>query len=117
MRLSQASDFALRILMLLASKKEPITIEAMSERLGLVKSHVMKISAKLHRAGIVKSQRGRIGGVSLASKPLEITVGQVVRIIESDFAAVECMHDKQSTCSFMPRCKLQKQCMLQLKRF
>lgn len=108
MRLSQASDFALRILMLLASKKEPMTIEVMSEKLGLVKSHVMKISAKLRKAGIVESQRGRIGGISLAFKPSEISVGQVVRVIEPDFAVVECMQTKTSTCSFMPRCKLQK---------
>lgn len=108
MRLSQASDFALRILMLLASQKEPVTIEVMSEKLGLVKSHVMKISAKLRKAGIVESQRGRIGGVSLAYQPSEISVGQVVRIIEPDFAVVECMQNQASMCSFMPSCKLRK---------
>ncbi len=94
--------------MLLASQKEPVTIEVMSEKLGLVKSHVMKISAKLLKAGIVETQRGRIGGVSLASKPSEISVGQVVRIIEPDFAVVECMQNQASTCSFMPSCKLRK---------
>lgn len=108
MRLSQASDFALRILMLLASQKEPMTIEVMSEKLGLVKSHVMKISAKLRKAGIVETQRGRIGGVTLASEPSEISVGQVVRIIEPDFAVVECMQNQASKCSFLPSCKLRK---------
>ena len=108
MRLSQASDFALRILMLLASEKEPVTIEVMAEKLGLVKSHVMKISAKLRQAGIVESQRGRIGGVSLATKPSDISVGQVVRLIEPDFAVVECMKNQKSQCTFMPSCKLRK---------
>lgn len=106
MRLSQASDFALRILMLLARQKEPITIEVVSEKLGLVKSHVMKISAKLKQAGIIEAQRGRVGGVSLASKPSQISVGQVVRLIEPDFAVVECMQMGKSKCNFMPNCKL-----------
>ncbi len=108
MRLSQASDFALRILMLLAKQKEPMTIESMSEKLRLVKSHVMKICAKLGQAGIVKSQRGRVGGVTLLIKPSELSVGQVVRIIEPDFAIVECMQNKSSACSFLPSCKLKK---------
>lgn len=106
MRLSQASDFALRILMLLARQEEPMTIEAISEKLGLVKSHVMKISAKLRQAGIVEAQRGRVGGVSLATEPCQISVGQVVRAIEPDFAIVECMRAGKSDCSFMPDCKL-----------
>lgn len=108
MRLSQASDFSLRILMLLATQKESMTIEVVSEKLGLVKSHVMKISAKLRKAGIVESQRGRVGGISLAIDPSDISVGQVIRIIEPDFAVVECMQNQSSNCTFMPNCRLKK---------
>ena len=106
MRLNQASDFALRILMYLAEQKEPKTVEDIAKRLLLVKSHVMKIVAKLVRAEILLSTRGRYGGVSLASKPSNITVGAVVRAIETDFAIVECMQNQQSTCVFAPNCKL-----------
>jgi len=108
MRLNQASDFALRILMLLATKKEPLTIDVLSSELGLVKSHIMKIVAKLRHAGFLDSQRGRIGGISLAKPAEEISVGQVVRVIESDFAIVECMQDGKSNCTFLPRCKLRQ---------
>jgi len=65
MRLSQASDFAFRILMLLESQAEPITVDEIAKRLLLVKSHVMKIVSKLAKAGFVTSHRGRSGGVSL----------------------------------------------------
>lgn len=106
MRLSQASDFALRILMLLANEKAPITVNAIAEKLGLVKSHVMKIVAKLVKAGILVSRKGRTGGVDLGRKPSDITLGQVVREIEADFAVVECMQDKKCNCFFLPDCKL-----------
>ena len=108
MRMNQASDFALRILMLLATKKEPVTIDVIATELGLVKSHIMKITAKLRQAGILNAQRGRIGGISLSKPAAEISVGQVVRVIESDFAVVECMQSGKSNCTFMPRCKLRK---------
>ena len=106
MRLNQASDFALRVLMLLANEKQPITVEEIAGRLRLVKSHVMKIVAKLVKAGILVSHRGRTGGISLGKPPSQIMVGDVVREIEADLAIVECMLDKECGCVFVPRCKL-----------
>lgn len=106
MRLNQASDFALRIMMLLTKEKDPLTVKEISTRLKLVKSHVMKIIARLGSAGLVSSQRGRLGGVSLARAASDISVGEVVRAIEADFAIVECMHDHDVECVFQARCKL-----------
>ena len=51
MRLNQSSDFALRIMMLLVSENKPMTVDAIATRLRLVKSHAMKLVAKLVRAG------------------------------------------------------------------
>ena len=92
--------------MLLCHEKEPKTVDAIAKRLNLVKSHVMKIVAKLVKAQLLVSQRGRAGGISLARKPQDITVGEVVRLVEADFAIVECMLDKPSECVFACRCKL-----------
>ena len=106
MRLNQASDFALRILMLLSTEHEALTVDAVASRLGLARSHVMKIVAKLAHAGHVNAQRGRSGGVTLGQAPEDILVGDVVRLIEADFAIVECMTAGKSSCTFAPRCKL-----------
>ena len=106
MRLSLASDLALRVLMMLAQSKEPQTVDSTSSELNLVKSHVMKIVAKLVKAGFVKSTRGRTGGISLGRPMQDITIGEVVRLIEPDFAIVECMREGTSQCTFMPSCKL-----------
>ncbi len=106
MRLNQASDFALRILMLLACEEQPLTVDCIADRLSLAKSHVMKIVAKLGHAGYVNAQRGRSGGIRLGRCPEDITVGDVVRLVEADFAIVECMMPGKSTCTFAPRCKL-----------
>ncbi|MGI9402823.1 MAG: RrF2 family transcriptional regulator [Rhizobiaceae bacterium] len=107
MRLNQASDFALRILMLMAIENKPMTVEEIAKHLKLVKSHVMKIVAKLVRAGVLRSIRGRSGGVVLARNPHDITVGMVVREIEVSFPIVECMADKETNCVFAPNCRLQ----------
>ena len=106
MRLNQASDFALRILMFLADKNEPVVVDEIARQLKLVKSHTMKIVAKLVRAKILTSQRGRAGGVTLGKPAEEITVGDVVRAIEADFAIVECMRPEGAACTFLPKCRL-----------
>lgn len=106
MRLNQASDFALRILMLLSTNQEALTVDAVASRLGLARSHVMKIVAKLARAGHVNAQRGRCGGITLGRAPEDILVGDIVRLMESDFAIVECMATGKSSCTFAPRCRL-----------
>lgn len=107
MRLNQATDFALRILMLLAGKDEPATVDDIATELGLVKSHVMKIVAKLTKSEILQSTRGRAGGVALGKPTDQIQIGAVVRIMEPDFAVVECMKQGgKSNCIFLPHCKL-----------
>ena len=106
MRLNQASDFALRILMLLADQKDPLTVDEISTRLDIAKSHAMKIVAKLVKAEILLSLRGRTGGVLLGKPTQDIIIGDVVRIVEADFAIVECMQPGNQACMFLPSCKL-----------
>ncbi|MES0809692.1 Rrf2 family transcriptional regulator [Roseibium sp. SCPC15] len=106
MRLSQASDFALRILMATAQSDGPQTVDKLSEQLGLAKSHVMKIVAHLARGGYLETTRGRGGGIRLAKSPDGIRLGEVVKLIEPDLGVVACLQPQPAICAFLPRCAL-----------
>ncbi|MEM9634566.1 MAG: Rrf2 family transcriptional regulator [Pseudomonadota bacterium] len=106
MRLSQASDFALRILMATAQSDGPQTVDKLSDQLGLAKSHVMKIVAHLARGGYLETTRGRGGGIRLAKSPDSIRLGEVVRLIEPDLGVVACLKPQPAICAFLPRCAL-----------
>jgi Rrf2 family nitric oxide-sensitive transcriptional repressor len=106
MRLSQASDFALRILMATAQSDGPQTVDKLSEQLGLAKSHVMKIVAHLARGGYLETTRGRGGGIRLAKSPDSIRLGEVVKLIEPDLGVVACLKPQPAICAFLPRCAL-----------
>ncbi|MBU2581594.1 MAG: Rrf2 family transcriptional regulator [Alphaproteobacteria bacterium] len=106
MRLNRASDFALRILMLLSNADEALSVETISKRLDLPKSHVMKIVSQLAAGGFVTTRRGRSGGVQINTENGDISVGEVVRAIESEFAVVDCLAKSSPRCSFEPRCAL-----------
>ena len=106
MRLNRASDFALRILLLLGKLDDPISVDGIATTLGLAKSNVMKIVAKLSAAGLVTTQRGPKGGVTLGQSADRIRVGQVVRTIENDLAVVDCLNEGPCSCIYVPRCAL-----------
>ncbi|WP_299810916.1 Rrf2 family transcriptional regulator [uncultured Roseibium sp.] len=106
MRLSQASDFALRILMVAGQSDDPQTVGGLTERLGLAHSHVMKIVAHLAKGGYLETTRGRGGGIRLAKEPAAIRIGDVVRLMEPDLGVVACLKPEPTTCAFLPRCAL-----------
>src|SRR5215471_11013931 len=91
MRLTNFTDFALRLLMYAAAHEDRlITIEEASEVYDISRAHLMKITNALTRAGFLKAVRGRSGGLALARPPRKIRLGDVVRETEPDFALVEC---------------------------
>ena len=106
MRLNRASDFAMRILILLCKKGEVVSVDLIAERLALPKSHVMKIVARLASANFISTQRGPGGGVELHKPATEIRIGDVVRAIEREFAVVDCLGSAGPRCVFEPRCAL-----------
>lgn len=106
MRLTNFSDYALRVLLYAAARRdELITIEETAKVYGISKAHLMKVVNQLTRAGYLKAVRGRSGGLTLAMRPNKIRLGDVVRATEPDFAMVECF-TPDNQCRITPRCRL-----------
>lgn len=107
MRLTNFSDYALRVLMFAASKGRDrlITIEETAEMYDISRAHLMKVVNQLTRNGYLKAIRGRSGGLILAKQPNKIRLGDVLRVTEPDFALVECFAP-QNQCFITPRCRL-----------
>jgi Rrf2 family transcriptional regulator, nitric oxide-sensitive transcriptional repressor len=106
MRLTNFSDYALRVLMYAAARSDRlITIEETAEVYGISRAHLMKVANQLTRAGFLKATRGRTGGLALARRPEKIGLGDVVRATEPDFALVECF-SADNACLITPRCRL-----------
>lgn len=106
MRLTDFSDYALRLLMYAGARKDRlITIEKTAKLYGISRTHLMKVANQLTRAGFLKAVRGRSGGLMLAMQPQKIGLGDVLRATEPDFALVECFRDDDH-CLIRPRCRL-----------
>lgn len=86
------ADFALRVLLYLRvapERRASIADIASSHRVS--QNHLDKVVQRMSGAGLVTTVRGRGGGVHLERDPASISVGEVMRAMESDFAVVECL--------------------------
>lgn len=94
MQLSLRTDFALRMLMALATRKELASIDWIADQYDISRNHLAKIAQDLAARGFVETVRGRNGGLRLARPPSEINVGDVVRKLENIDGFVACMGGK-----------------------
>lgn len=108
MRLTQWTDYSLRVLMYCAAsagRSEPVTIGEIAGRHAISRSHLTKIVMTLAAAGYLETTRGRGGGLRLLRPAAGITVGEVVRATEGDFALAECF-GRSGACRLDGRCRL-----------
>lgn len=93
MRLTNYSDYALRVLMYLAvmpSADDLATIADIADSYQISKSHLTKIVHQLAQLGYIDSVRGKNGGIRLAMSAEKINLGQILRHTEPDFDIVPC---------------------------
>lgn len=111
MRLTQRTDYALRVLMYCAAHQDREASPTISEIAGahaISRSHLMKVVMDLSANGWLATTRGRGGGLRLLMTADKIVVGEVVRKMEDDFTLVECFSVDGNACQIDGRCKLKK---------
>lgn len=109
MRLTDYTDYTLRVLMFCALQPErSVTIAELAESHKVSKNHLMKIVNDLSRKGLLQTTRGRGGGLRLLKNPADIRIGDVVRQTETDFRLVECFDISQNACTLTAHCQLKK---------
>jgi len=108
MRLTDYTDYSLRVLLYLAVRPEGLsTIQDISEAYGISKNHLMKVVRQLGELGWVETVRGRRGGLRLGPDAGSLRIGDIVRTTESDFALVACLGgDDRKRCVIEPACRL-----------
>ncbi len=110
MKVSAKGDYACRALLELALKYEtatPVHVSEIADKQRIPKKYLVQILVMLKSAGLVKSKRGVEGGYMLARPPSEITLGEVVRVVDGPLLPVKCSsEDNTSTCELIPTCAI-----------
>lgn len=107
MHLTVHTDYALRLLMLLAVRPGALhTIDSVAESYGVSRNHMSKVVLTLRRSGFVDCVRGRSGGLRLARPANSIRLGDVVRATEEGLNLVECFDSARNCCRITAACGL-----------
>jgi Rrf2 family protein len=99
MLITQESDYALRIVCLLAKENKTIDAGTISNIVNVTPRFALKILHKLVIGGIVRSYKGANGGYRFESDPKIVTVLDVINLIDGPIAISKCVGD--STCCSM----------------
>jgi Rrf2 family iron-sulfur cluster assembly transcriptional regulator len=105
MKLSTKSRYGTRLMLDIALHGDngPIHLANVAKRQGISVKYLEQIIIPLKKAQYVKSVRGPKGGHILAKPPEEITVGEIVALLEEGASFVECS-DNASVCQRSETC-------------
>lgn len=108
MRLTVFTDYGLRILLVLAARRdERLTIADIAAGFGISDAHLMKVTHALGRTGWVETVRGRGGGMRLAVDPEKLSLRRIVVTLENEFSLVECFTERNE-CRLMGACGVER---------
>jgi len=104
MKITQFTDYSLRLLIYLSMRREGVsTVREISEFYSISSEHLKKIVRRLSELGHIRTVRGKHGGLMLAREPDQINLGALLRQSEN-LNLVPC-HDSGDTCPIFG-CKL-----------
>ncbi len=95
-RITQEADYAFRIVRCLAAENGKMGSTKISESAGIPHRFTFKILRKLTHAGITSSIRGKGGGYLLAKEPQDITLLDIVEIIDGKVLINKCLEPEYS---------------------
>ncbi|MBI5699885.1 Rrf2 family transcriptional regulator [Candidatus Saganbacteria bacterium] len=107
MKLTRASDFAVRILKHLAGREGEATSRELSRKLHIPYNHLAKVVQKLSRGGYLKTKKGKGGGIELACEPKTINLFDVIESVEGPLQLSHCILHRKS-CAFSRNCGLRR---------
>lgn len=107
MKISTKGRYGMRILLDLALHKgtEPRMLRDIAKSQGLSEKYLSRLIIELRQAGMVESVRGAKGGYHLAKDPKEITLLEIIEVMEGPVGIVNCVYkDNKKFCDRIETC-------------
>lgn len=93
MRLNTTTDYAIRLILCLGRKGGIVAGPAIAEQMKIPPKYILKISSKLREAKLIGSIPGSQGGYYLMKPLEEITLLEVLNIMEPSSMSARCSQD------------------------
>jgi len=108
MQVSTRGKYSVRAVLDIAQHSDglPVPLAAISQREGISLLFLDQLFQPLRKGNIVRSVRGSHGGYVLARDPSQITIGEIVRLIEPPLYTSSCFskHESVDDCRISSSC-------------
>lgn len=114
MNVSRTIKYGLRGLLYLARNSERgfIKIEEIAKKENIPENYLRKIFQRLIKKRVVESGVGPKGGVKIPPASYNVSIAEVIEIIDAKPQFNECTLFGYSSCPNLPNCHLQQECSL-----
>ncbi|MBP2638757.1 MAG: hypothetical protein H6Q72_4664 [Firmicutes bacterium] len=104
MKLSTKGRYGVKAALHLALNynNEHISIKSIAEKINVSEYYLEQLFSQLRRAAIVRSIRGAHGGYTLSRPPNEVTVYDIIEVLEGSIEISDCIED--TTCNNSDSC-------------
>ncbi|MEM1201992.1 MAG: SUF system Fe-S cluster assembly regulator [Acidobacteriota bacterium] len=107
LRMTKQADYGIVLLSRMAQDPgRRFAAPELAELTRLPLPTVSKVLKLLGRGGLLQSHRGVKGGYSLAAMPTDITVAQMIQVLDGPIAFTECIEDTPGECSQEAFCSI-----------
>ena len=105
MKMSTKGRYGVRLMIDLAlhSGEGPVLLKDIAQRQGISEKYLWSLINPLKTVGLVRSIRGARGGYQLAKEPAEISLKDIMRVLEGPLCLVDCV-ENPSSCKRSPTC-------------
>ena len=105
MQITRQADYAVRAVLYLAQQppESLVPTSQIARERHIPLTFLAKIMSQLSAAGVVNAARGAYGGVQMARSPADISLLDVVEVIDGPMLLNECVADRQR-CPLGPNC-------------
>jgi len=106
MKLSTKGKYGVKALFELAMHQGagPMSLRSIADRQGLSEHYLEQLAAPLRKAGLITSIRGAQGGYVLGRPADQITVGDVIRVLEGPIGFADCAVENEPGPECASRC-------------
>ncbi|GAA0784296.1 RrF2 family transcriptional regulator [Hathewaya limosa] len=90
MKISTKGIYGIKAMVDLAiySEKDKVTLKSICERQSISERYLEQIFSLLRKGGLIKGVKGAQGGYTLVKGAKEITIGEILRVVEGEIRAV-----------------------------
>ena len=106
MKLSTKGRYGVKAMFELALHygEEPVTIKVISQNQNISEFYLEQLFGSLRKSGLIKSVRGAQGGYVLSKDPKEISVADILNVLEGPIEISECVTDDETACTNKDYC-------------